>query len=305
MNQCPTCGCIEYRGATRDDPREREATTGDELLRPAHARVLDALLPLDLDREYGPDDPFRWVGKDNYSIDQEMIAPINVCAPGFGASVRAGHVFQLRAVAALAERGVCQFVVIGCGYPRERNVGSVARSIISAASVLYLDDGMIVSAYGLALLDTETRYLRADLDDPYSILAAIEHTRLRPGGIEPSRPVALVFGSLVLERLKDPTTVIAELVAAFPSGYLAATHVCTDADTEADTVVNVATVYTEYHLTMRPRTTAEVAALLAGVELLEPGLTVAQDWKPAPTTKSGEASERSSLAALGAWGGTQ
>ncbi|MET7772115.1 SAM-dependent methyltransferase [Nocardia sp. NPDC005366] len=264
MNQCPTCGGIEYRSATPDDPREREATTGDELLRPAHARVLDALLPLDLDRECGPDDPFLSVGKDNYSIDQEMVADIDRCAPGFGASVRAGHVFQLRAVAALAERGVCQFVVIGCGYPRERNVGSVARSIISVASVLYLDDGSIVSAYGLALLDTETRYLRADLDDPYSILAAIEHTRLRPGGIDPSGPVALVFGSLVLERLTDPAAVIAELVAAFPSGYLAATHVCTDADTDPDTLASVATVYTEYHLRMRPRLTAEVTALLAG-----------------------------------------
>ncbi|WP_216917837.1 SAM-dependent methyltransferase, partial [Nocardia noduli] len=240
---------------------------------PTHPRVLDALLPLHLDHGYDLTDPRRSVGKDNLAVDQKMTARLDDRAPGFRASVHAGHVFLLRAVTELAGRGVRQYVILGCGYPRELNPGSAARRVIPEARVLYLDDGLCVSAYGRALHDTDTHYAHADPGDPAAILHAIDYThhRYRRDGIDRAEPIAFVFGSLVLERLTDPATVIAGLITALPHGYMAATHICTD--TTLDTAQHAATVYYEHALTMRPRTTTELTTLLAGIELLDPGLT--------------------------------
>ncbi|MGY1896369.1 SAM-dependent methyltransferase [Nocardia gipuzkoensis] len=274
-----------------------------ELSGPTHARVLDALLPFDLDRPYDPD---QLSGKDNFG-DRDMAALLARRAPGFRASVHAGQMFLLRAVAELARAGVSQFAVIGCGFPRKRNVHTVAREINPAAHVLYLDHDAVVSVYGRALLQAESRFARADPGDPAAILAAIGHPLGTTGLLDPGEPIALVFGSLVLEQLDAPGQVIAELVAALASGYVVVTHICTD--TVTDVAWRAAAVYTEHNLTLRPRTTRDVTTMLAGVKLLGPGLTVAQDWTPAHAPSSsagtGEASGRCCWAALGAWGATR
>ncbi|WP_236565827.1 MULTISPECIES: SAM-dependent methyltransferase [Nocardia] len=301
---CPTCGQTTQLAWDPDTIRARERALNAELSGPTHARVLDALLPADLDRPYDPD---QISGKDNFACDRDMTALLDRRAPGFRASVHAGHMFLLRAVAELARAGVSQFVVIGCGYPRKRNVHNVAREINPAAHVLYLDHDTLVSAYGRALLETESRFAQADPSDPAAILAAIGHPRGPTGGLNPGEPIALVFGSLVLEQLDAPGQVIAELVAALASGYVAVTHICTG--TVTDVARRAAAVYTEHNLTLRPRATREVTTMLTGVELLGPGLTVAQDWTPAPAPAAspgtGESSGRCCWAALGTWGATR
>ncbi|WP_280343395.1 SAM-dependent methyltransferase [Nocardia abscessus] len=294
----PTYGPTTQLASDPDEVRVRERAVNAELLGPTHARVLDALLPADLDRPYDPD---QISGKDNFACDRDMTALLNRRAPGFRASVHAGHMFLLRAVAELAQAGVSQFAVIGCGYPRKRNVHTVAREINPTAHVLYLDHDPLVSAYGRALLQAESRFARADPSDPAAILSAIGHPHGPTGWIDPGEPIALVFGSLVLEQLDAPGQVIAELVAALASGYVAVTHICTDVARRA------AAVYTEHNLTLRPRTTRDITTMLTGVELLGPGLTVAQDWTPGPAASpgTGEVSWRCCWAALGTWGATQ
>lgn len=70
----------------------------------------------------------------------------------------------------------------------------------------------------------ESRFKRADRGDPAAILAAIGHPHGQPGWLDPREPIALVFGSLVLEQLDAPGQVIAELVATLASGYVAVTR---------------------------------------------------------------------------------
>ncbi|UAK31959.1 SAM-dependent methyltransferase [Nocardia asteroides] len=299
---CPTCGQTTQPACDPDKIRARERAVNAELSGPTHARVLDALLPYDLDRPYDPD---QISGKDNFACDRDIAALLDRRAPGFRASVHAGHMFLRRAVAELARAGVSQFAVIGCGYPRKRNVHTVAREINPAADVLYLDHDALVSAYGRALLETESRFAQADPSDPAAILAAIGHPHAPTGWLDPGEPIALVFGSLVLEQLDAPGQLIAELVTALASGYVAVTHICTD--TATDVARRAAAVYTAHNLTLRPRTTRDVTTMLTGVELLGPGLTVAQDWTPghAASPGTGEASWRCCWAALGTWGATR
>ncbi|MGW5221331.1 SAM-dependent methyltransferase [Nocardia sp. NPDC004085] len=127
---CPTCGQTTQLACDPDTIRARERAVNAELSGPTHARVLDALLPADLDRPYDPD---QISGKDNFACDRDMAALLDPRAPGLRASVHAGHMFLLRAVAELARAGVSQFAVIGCGFPRKRNVHTVAREINPAA----------------------------------------------------------------------------------------------------------------------------------------------------------------------------
>lgn len=159
--------------------------------------------------------------------------------------------------------------------------------------------------YGRALLETESRFAQTDPGDPTAILAAVDHPRGTTGLLDPGEPIGLAFGSLVLERLDAPGRVIAELVTALAGGYAVVTHICNDIVT--DVARRAAAVYTAHKLTLRPRTTRDITTMLTGVELLGPGLTVAQGWTPdhAASPGTGEASWRCCWAALGMWGATR
>ncbi|MET7774087.1 SAM-dependent methyltransferase [Nocardia sp. NPDC005366] len=262
-----------------------------ELSGPTHPRVLDALL-----HEY-PEN------KDNYGVDREVTAKLDARAPMFKAGVRAGRAFLLRAARELAEHGANQFVVIGCGYARDTNVHSVTRAVAPQARTVYLDSGAIVAVHGRAMLDRDSQFIEADPNDPAAILSAIDYRRSGVTGLDTTEPIALVFGSLMLERLDDPGRVIAELVDALPSGYLVATHI--RADVEAATAKTAATVYAQHGLTLRPRTGGEIGALLGGVELLAPGLVVAGDWLPDQDTVPEVGGPRCCWGAVGTWGGVR
>ncbi len=291
MRLCPACGGTppnsDADAETGTDARS--AAVGQELSGPTHPRVLDALL-----HEY-PE------GKDSYAVDRVVTAQLETRAPMFKAGVRAGHAFLLRAARELSALGAAQFVVIGCGYPREINVHNVTRAVAPQARTVYLDSGALVAAYGRALLDGDARFIEVDPNDPAAILAGIDHRRTGYTGLDTAEPIALVFGSLVLERLDEPGRVIAELVDALPSGYMVASHI--RADVEAATGKAAATVYTQHGLTLRPRTGGEIGTLLAGVELLAPGLVVAGDWLPGHDTVPAVSGPRCCWAAVGTWGG--
>ncbi|MGW4364558.1 SAM-dependent methyltransferase [Nocardia takedensis] len=279
---CPTCH--QHLPESADEALARWAMIEQELSAPTHHRILDALLP----EESG--------GKDNYAVDRAMTEQLDARAPRFRAGVRAGHAFLLRAARELAEHGVTQFVVIGCGYPRGTNVHTVTGAVAAHARTLYLDSGQFVGAHGRALLVADSMFLDVDPNDPDAILAGIDHI-----GLDIAQPIALVFGSLVLERLDAPGRVIEELVAALPDGYLVATHI--RADVEAATAKAAATVYAQHGLAMRPRTGGEIAGLLAGLDLLAPGLVVAGHWLPDLDAAVAEDEPGCCWAAVATWGG--
>ncbi|MBH0777711.1 SAM-dependent methyltransferase [Nocardia sp. NEAU-351] len=175
-----------------------------------------------------------------------------------------------------------QFVVIGCGYPRPDDIHHLARRTCPGAAVVYLDDGLIVSAHARALTEPQALYHRTDLADPAAILSAIEGTRARLGGIDTTRPVGLVFGQMSLEQLTDPAPLVGGLVAALPAGHLVITHLG-PTPTDPDTATAAATVYAKHRLRLRPRTHDQLTTLLTGLEVTEPGIVPATEWRPDTT----------------------
>jgi S-adenosyl methyltransferase len=75
----------------------------------------------------------------------------------------------------------------------------------------------------------------------------------------------------------DPAGLIARLHAPFPAG----THVAISHGT-ADVVASVQDKFAKATEQLHPRSSDEVAALIAGLDLVPPGLVWLPEWRPEP-----------------------
>ena len=117
-----------------------------------------------------------------------------------------------------------------------------------------------------------------DLLEPDSILA---DTALREL-IDFGQPVALLFLSILhfVADESDPAGIIARLLAPFPAGsYVAISHATPD---EVPEVNNVERVFDEATTPAHVRSRAEIAKLVTGMEIIEPGLAWPPQWRPDP-----------------------
>jgi hypothetical protein len=223
-----------------------------------------------------------WLGgKDNYEPDREAAEQAIAALPDMVASVRNTRAFLARAVRFLAaERGVRQFLDIGTGIPTADNTHEVAQAAAPDSRVVYVDNDPIVLAHARALLTGDpagaTCYVDADIRDTGTILDAARDL------LDFDRPVALMLIA-IMQYVPDgsaPYDVVRTLVDALPSGsYVAISHPATDIQAakmaNMDDRLNDAMAQT---ITLRSRD--QVAAFLDGLDLVEPGLVRAPEWRP-------------------------
>ncbi|GAA1863077.1 SAM-dependent methyltransferase [Actinomadura bangladeshensis] len=223
------------------------------LHRPGPARVQDYLLG----------------GKDNYSCDRRLAHRILEVLPQAAEAARAARAFLAGSVRLLAERGVRQFVDLGCGLPRDDNLHQMAARHIAGTRVVYVDRDPLVIAHARALLidDGNIAALRADVRDPDAVLGSPEVRRL----IDPSEPVALVLSS-VLHFLPGAADIVAGLAAsAAPGSALVVSHLT--ADFAPGATAEAARRYREASgVPLYPRRGADVARLLGPFRPLPPGV---------------------------------
>ncbi|WP_254715778.1 SAM-dependent methyltransferase [Actinomadura sp. NAK00032] len=224
------------------------------LHRPGPARVHDYLLG----------------GKDNYACDRRLAHRILDALPQSAEAARSARAFLAGSVRLLAERGLRQFLDLGCGLPRADNVHQMAARHICGTRVVYVDRDPLVIAHARALLidGGNVAALRADIGDPAAVLASPEVRRL----IDPAEPVALVLSS-VLHFLPGAADLVAGLAAAVAPGSAAVVSHLT-ADFAPAGVAEAARAYREASgVALYPRGGAEVARLLGPFRPLPPGNT--------------------------------
>lgn len=223
------------------------------LHRPGPARVQDYLLG----------------GKDNYSCDRLLAHRILEVLPQAAEAARAARAFLAGSVRLLAERGVRQFVDLGCGLPRADNLHQMAARHIAGTRVVYVDRDPLVIAHARALLidGGNIAALRADVRDPDAVLGSPEVRRL----IDPAEPVALVLSS-VLHFLPGAGGLVADLAAsAAPGSALVVSHLTADFAPAA--AAEAARRYREASgVPLYPRGGADVARLLGPFRPLPPGV---------------------------------
>jgi S-adenosyl methyltransferase len=238
-----------------------------------------------------------WLGgKDNFTADRVAGEEALAAFPGLISSVRANRAFLARTVRYLAgERGIRQFLDIGTGIPASSNTHEVAQSVAPEARVVYVDNDPMVLAHARALLGSGPRgatdYIDADLRDTGKILRIAGRT------IDFTRPVAVMLIA-VLHLISDednPRQIIEELMAAVPAGSsLSISHVPNDMhmgqmSDMSDRLNRLLAQPSTY------RSRAEVTGFFDGLELVDPGVTPIQRWRPASPQ------EASAVAAM--WGG--
>lgn len=220
-------------------------------------------------------------GKDNYPADREAAEKIAQILPGIREAAQVNRAFVRRAVRYLVgEAGITQLIDIGPGLPTQGNVHEVAHNTCPATRVVYVDHDPVVLAHARAMLASagNVAIIAGDMRDPEEILADGQLHEL----IDFNKRVAILFVSMLhfLRDEDDPGGIIRRLLARFPAGsYVALTHGTADV---APHVEDAASVYQRATTTMHVRSREHVRSLVAGLELVEPGLVWTPEWRPAP-----------------------
>ncbi|RII17855.1 S-adenosyl methyltransferase [Streptomyces sp. YIM 130001] len=219
-------------------------------------------------------------GKDNYEVDVAMGRQMLAVEPTIPVMTKVNRAFMHRATRWLAERGgIEQFLDIGTGIPTEPNLHQVAQDSIPAARIVYCDNDPIVLAHAEALLSGTPAgaidYVQADARNVEAILEQAGKT------LDFSRPVALSLISL-LHFVSDEDgayELVGRLVSALaPGSHLVMSHLT--ADFHPQEAQRVDEMYKSNQLTLAPRNREQFAAFFAGLELVEPGITAAEQWHP-------------------------
>jgi S-adenosyl methyltransferase len=225
-------------------------------------------------------------GKDNYESDRAAVEAGIAVWPDMAFAMRANRAFLGRVVRHLAaEAGIRQFLDIGTGIPTSGNTHQVAQAIAPASRVVYVDYDPVVLAHARALLISNeagaTAYIDADARNTGTILGQAAEL------LDFSQPVAVTMLALlhVIPDSDEPYAIVAKLMDAVPSGsYLALSHSGTDLFDPGmnDTFKGVMNQLIQQRYT--PRSREQVTRFFAGTDLVEPGLTAVEAWRPEPGT---------------------
>ncbi|TVZ01028.1 SAM-dependent methyltransferase [Trebonia kvetii] len=221
-------------------------------------------------------------GRDNFEADRRAVRLLTAAAPVIGTSFAAACAFHQRAVRYLvAEAGIRQFLAIGTSATLTGNTHEVAQSLAPKCRVVYVDSDPMVLAHARALLtstpDGVVAAVDADVTDPRAIVSGAAET------LDVGRPVAILLMATLGYVLEDAAAaeILLTLAGAVPAGsHVALYHQASDLDPAMAVTTQRWNALSGQPVTLRSR--AQLTALLAGLELVPPGLVPVTDWQPAP-----------------------
>jgi len=221
-------------------------------------------------------------GHHNFTVDRENTDRAEQALPGFIVSAHANRAFLYRVVRWLVGAGITQFLDIGSGIPTVGNVHEIAEQAAPGTRTVYIDIDPIAVAHGQAILTGNPRVkaLEGDLREPIKIVDHPDVTEL----LDFAKPVAVLITGVMhfISDADNPRGIIAQLADAMVSGsYIVLSHVAPMLDVEEA----LATLQELFQRTPTPfymRTREQLAELLTGLEIVEPGIVPIPDWHPDP-----------------------
>ena len=262
--------------ADADDQATQSAPyPGFDTTKPSIARTYDYLLG----------------GKDNFAVDRAFGDRFINELPGSRVIAYDNRGALIRAVREIVTTTpVRQFIDLGSGLPTADNVHQVAQRYEPDAKVVYVDNDPIVLAHGRALLaeNDNTTVIQADLREPKAILEHPDTVRL----IDFSEPVGVIFSATLhhVNDDEDPAGIVRYWRDNVPSGsHFFISHFRSGNNPETREAEKV---LQQTFGRGRWRTDEEIASLLDGLEILDPGIVPAPLWRPdltdTPWNDSGE-----------------
>lgn len=231
--------------------------------RPSVARVYDFLLG----------------GDHNFASDRDLATGLLRVEPQARELAHANRAFLRRAVRAVAEAGVDQFVDIGSGIPTQGNVHEVAQAVNPDARVVYVDNDDVAVAHSRTILEGNGRaaVIQADMRRPERILEDPLLTEL----VDLSRPVAflLVAALHLVKEEERPYGIVAALRdAAAPGSHLVLSHLTHDA--QPGKAAAIGKLYDRATSPAVARSHEGILGFFDGWDLLDPGLVYVPLWRP-------------------------
>ncbi|MEH1124747.1 SAM-dependent methyltransferase [Micromonospora sp. CPCC 206061] len=210
--------------------------------------------------------------------EAEKITVVDPRAPLVAQTNRA---FLNRAVGALAQMGVRQFIDLGSGFPTQGSVHEVAQAVAPDARVVYVDIDPVAVAFARELLldNPNASAIPGDLRRPDQLLFRLTDPRLP---VDLNQPAALLMVAVLhFEHDTDPYALVEQYVRALRGGsFLVFSHLAKESF-GADEVARVRQQYAAAgQAPPVVRTHDEVARFFDGLEMVEPGLVYAPQWRP-------------------------
>jgi SAM-dependent methyltransferase len=223
-------------------------------------------------------------GKDNYEVDRQLLAQLNAAVPEVNIIAVSNRAFLIRAVRFLAsEAGVDQFLDCGSGLPTAENTHQVAQRLNRDARVVYVDNDPVVLAHGRALLEDNenTKLIGANIFAPAEVL----DNEVVRRHLDFTRPIALLQVATLhhhsAEEGLPPAEVMRAYIEALPSGsYVVFSHFFDPENEYSPIAQRVQGILNSSISRGFFRTRAEITAMLDGLELIDPGIVVADQWWP-------------------------
>ncbi|MFC5167607.1 SAM-dependent methyltransferase [Nonomuraea angiospora] len=225
-------------------------------------------------------------GKDNFQADKDVVRHFDQVTPALTTAARAVLQFLSRVVTHLAAEGVDQFMIVGSGVPSGLSAGNRLHDIArraspgSAVRVVYVENNPMVVATAQATIEPFTDLVRVVDGDVREIDEMLQDHVIQTF-IDWDRPLAvLLLSSHSLDDDEYAHYVVKRLQHAAPKGsFLGLLHTTFDAvPAELLPAVRDMVAMTLPRLAIRSR--EEVAALLDGLDLVEPGLVWVPEWRP-------------------------
>lgn len=235
-----------------------------DLERPNAARVYDYLLG----------------GACNLAKDREFAAQLLAANPEARDVVRQNRAFVWRAVRFCVEQGIRQFLDLGSGIPTMGNVHEVAQRAAADSRVVYVDNEPVAVEHSKLILERNAGAdaLLADIVNVDEVLDSAPVRRL----LDFNQPMAVIMAA-VLHFVPDEANVhrvVARYVEAMaPGSYLVLSH---GLRAEQREVRHRWRMYDQTSTPARGRSRPEILALMAGTEMVPPGMVWTAQWRPEP-----------------------
>ncbi|MFI0469538.1 MULTISPECIES: SAM-dependent methyltransferase [Saccharopolyspora] len=228
-------------------------------------------------------------GKDYYAVDRAAGDEWVALQPEIVQIAKESRQLLMRAVHYLAaEAGVRQFLDIGTGLPTLQNTHEVAQAAAPESRIVYVDNDPLVLSHARALMTNTsdegvTAYVDADYHEPEVIIADARST------LNFTQPIAVMFMGVLghVPEYEEALSIARRVMAAVPSGsYL----VLWENTNLSETARKAAEEYAKSGaIPYRLCSVEQVATFFDGLELVGPGLTSINQWRPgADQTSAGE-----------------
>ncbi|ANW21966.1 SAM-dependent methyltransferase [Streptomyces clavuligerus] len=215
-------------------------------------------------------------GTETYQCDRDAALDLYMVAPWVMLAARTNRWFTEVATEAALRLGARQFLDLGCGLSNQPDLHHL---VPDGCPVVYADRDPGVLAHAKSWLDPgpphRTTVVAADLLDMRGLLARPE----LHGALDLARPIAVTVHDVLPWNTDDAAVADAMTVLRdwLPVGStLSITHLTPDLNPAQ--VPEVASVYEQHGIPVRPRSRTEIDAFFGGFTRLGTGLTAVSQW---------------------------